>query len=119
MEQPEHILQVECIKWFRLQYPQYYWNLFAIPNGGKRNIGTAKKLKAEGVVSGVADLFLAIPCEIFHGLFIEMKIKPSGASANQKKFGIEMAKEGYQWVLIYTFDEFRNYVNNWMKTAKK
>ena len=35
--------------------------IFAIPNGGKRHIGTARKLKAEGVRSGVPDIFLACP----------------------------------------------------------
>ena len=46
----EHSLQVCCVHWFRLQYPQYATLLFAVPNGGARNAITAGKLKAEGVV---------------------------------------------------------------------
>lgn len=55
--------------------------LFAIPNGGVRNIVVAKKLKAEGVKPGVPDLFLPVPriarcghraCDRA-GLFVELK----------------------------------------------
>ena len=41
------------VQWFRLQHPKQTKCLFAIPNGGVRNIGTAIKLKREGVVPGV------------------------------------------------------------------
>lgn len=47
--------------------------LFAIPNGGKRHIVTATKLKAQGVKAGVPDLLLAYPSGVYHGLFIELK----------------------------------------------
>lgn len=30
----EHNIQVNCVKWFRLQYRNYASLLFAIPNGG-------------------------------------------------------------------------------------
>ncbi|MGH9837274.1 MAG: hypothetical protein ACREEM_00645 [Blastocatellia bacterium] len=32
--------------------------LYAVPNGGDRNLYVARKLKAEGVMAGVADLCL-------------------------------------------------------------
>ena len=63
MKNGEHQLQVECVKWFRFQYPKLANLLFAIPNGGLRNIKVATKLKAEGVLAGVPDLFLAIPAQ--------------------------------------------------------
>lgn len=47
--------------------------LFAIPNGGKRHIVTALKLKAQGVKPGVPDILLAYPSGRYHGLFIELK----------------------------------------------
>jgi hypothetical protein len=55
----ESRLQRACVQWFRLQYPAH--TLFAIPNGGKRNAREAGILKAEGVLPGVADLFLMYP----------------------------------------------------------
>ena len=54
MKDIEHRLQVACVRWFRLQHPNVL--IFAIPNGGQRNVVTAKRLKDEGVVAGVADL---------------------------------------------------------------
>jgi len=38
-------------------YPELLW-LFAVPNGGQRNIVTAVRLRAEGVRSGVSDIIL-------------------------------------------------------------
>lgn len=76
----EHAEQVAFVKWFRLQYPKVL--IFAIPNGGARHIVAAKKLKDEGVVSGVADLYVPK-----WRLWIEMKRAKGGAlSPEQKKF---------------------------------
>ena len=52
----EHSEQVGFINWFRAQYPRVL--IFAIPNGEKRAITVAKRLKAEGVVRGIPDLFI-------------------------------------------------------------
>ena len=55
--------------------------LFAIPNGGLRDIGTAKKLKEEGVTAGAPDLFagaLGVSC------FIEVKADRGRLSEPQK-----------------------------------
>jgi len=43
---------------------------WAVPNGGRRNIGTAKKLKAEGVKSGVPDITL-----IYKGRYYGIEVK--------------------------------------------
>jgi len=47
--------------------------LFAIPNGGSRNIKEAAHMKQQGVKSGVSDYMLAYPTDIYHGLWIELK----------------------------------------------
>jgi len=52
----EHDEQVGFINWFRAKYPQVL--IFAIPNGEKRAITVAKRLKMEGVVRGIPDLFI-------------------------------------------------------------
>lgn len=70
--------------------------LFAIPNGGARSKATAGKLKAEGVKSGVSDLFLSVGRGGYHGLYIEMKAQGGRASDEQKAW-IAAAKEyGYR-----------------------
>jgi len=60
---------------------------FAIPNGGKRSIGVAVKMKAEGVRAGVPDMFLPIPVGSFCGMFIELKKRQGGQiSSAQRAF---------------------------------
>ena len=71
MKQTEHEIQVACVNYFRLRYPKGL--IYAIPNGGQRNVIVASKLKAEGVLSGVPDLHIPIAKKGFHGLYIELK----------------------------------------------
>jgi hypothetical protein len=74
----EHEEQRELVRWFRQTWPSV--RIFAIPNGGARSPATAGRLKAEGVSSGVPDLF--IPA---WGLWVEMKRTKGGSlSAEQK-----------------------------------
>ena len=103
-KQSEHDLQCACIRWFRLQYPNEV--IFAIPNGSQRNIVVATKLKAEGVVSGVSDLFLICPKGHFNGLFIEMKSKGGKLTENQKTFFKIAESKGYLCSKCETFEEF-------------
>lgn len=70
--------QVGFVNWFEDRFPTV--RIFAIPNGGKRSITTAKKLKAEGVKAGVPDLY--IPA---WNLWVEMKrVKGGRVSPEQK-----------------------------------
>jgi hypothetical protein len=111
----EHQEQVITIKWFRLQYPKLSNCLWAIPNGGVRNIGTAIKLKSEGVLAGVPDLFLMIPKNGFHGLFIEMKIKGGKLQPNQKEFMKLANALAYKSVVCYGFEEAKNVISDYLK----
>lgn len=98
--------QQALVKWWRLQYPLYGMLLFHIPNGGWRDFRTAKRLKSEGVVAGVADLFLAIPKGKFHGLFIEMKREGGGRqSKTQKEFEKAVRERGYGYALCHGWQE--------------
>jgi hypothetical protein len=88
--------------------------MFAIPNGGMRNIGTAIKLKNEGVLAGVADLFLMLPNKTHHGLFIEMKAA-KGKISNQQKYFLEQAQaQNYATCVCYSFDEAQAAINNYL-----
>lgn len=92
----EHHHQVLTVAWFRAQYPKLASLLFAIPNGGQRNPATAAILKAEGLVAGIPDLFLAIPSGAFHGLFIEMKTPNGVLSQAQKRIHPLLVEHGYR-----------------------
>lgn len=74
----EHTEQVNFINWFRSTYPDVL--IFSIPNGGKRHKLTAYKLKQEGAVSGIPDMF--IPA---WAAFIEMKREKGGVVSSEQK----------------------------------
>ena len=112
MRNLEHKLQVACVRWFRLQYPDKI--LFAIPNGGKRNIITARFLKDEGVLAGVPDLFLAEPSGGYAGLFIEMKVGRNTLTNRQKIIIRQLKKAGYKVDVVRSLDQFIDVVNSYL-----
>ena len=76
----EHHEQAMTVQWFRRAWPGVI--IFSIPNGGVRDIRTATKLKIEGVMRGVPDLFIPE-----WKLWVEMKrIKGGVVSPEQKSF---------------------------------
>lgn len=108
----EHRLQCDCVTWFRVQYPDLV--LFAPPNGGRRDIVTGARLKAEGVVAGVADLILLEPNANYHALCIEMKTAKGRQSDSQKAWQEAVTKHGYLYVVVRSFDDFRTLINNYL-----
>ncbi len=109
----EHKHQVLFFKTLSLQEKQdpRLKNVFAVPNGGKRNVVNGRRMKAEGLKSGVPDIVVAIPIEPFHGMFIEMKNKTidgkkaGRTSANQEDWLERLSTAGYATTVAYGFDE--------------
>ena len=101
--QKESILQTACVRWFRLQYPDLI--IYAVPNGGSRNVMEAQRLKAEGVLAGVADLVVLLPQG--KSLYIEMKVKGNRQTENQKAFQGKAITLGHPYTVCYSFEEFK------------
>ena len=72
----EHLEQVTLVNELRKKYPLTH----AISNGGYRTKTTAKRLKEEGVLAGVPDLFIP---EL--ALYIELKRTKGGLVSPQQK----------------------------------
>jgi len=101
--------QVALIKWVRSvkgTYPVLKL-LYAVPNGGDRNLRVARKLKAEGVLAGVADLCLPAARRGYHGLYLEMKSEGGVTTKEQKEFLLGVSAEGYCAVIAQGVDEAR------------
>lgn len=104
------------------EWAAYYPELrlmHAIPNGGKRNIQTAVKLKATGVKAGVPDIFLPKAVGGFHGLYIELKRQVGGRVSEEQKQWLEaLSNEGYVTAVCKGFAEavatIRRYINGVM-----
>lgn len=89
--------------------------MFAVPNGGWRTVRTATRLKAEGVLAGVPDVFLAAPRGSSHGLFVEMKRKTGGSvSKAQKLVMARLRAAGYACFVCRGFDEARKTVEGYL-----
>jgi hypothetical protein len=112
MKFTESKLQSACVQWFRTQYPNTV--IFAIPNGGNRNPITGAILKREGVIAGVADLFVMRRNADYAGLFIEMKAGKGKRSEAQIAFFDKAIEAGYAYYVCRSFDEFTSTVKTYM-----
>lgn len=114
----EHEEQVALFEWWRL-YTATWRSLrpamFAIPNGGARDAVTGARLKAEGVLPGVPDIFLAAPKGSCHGLFIEMKRRRGGRiSPAQLRTMQELEADGYRCEVAYGWDHARRIITEYL-----
>ena len=89
----EHSEQVGFINRFRVKYPNVL--IFAIPNGEKRAITVAKRLKAEGVVRGIPDLLIPQ-----WTLWVEMKRISGGRLSPEQKAMIQYLEGIGQKVIV-------------------
>ena len=86
--------------------------IFAVPNGGSRNIIEAKKLKATGVLAGVSDLICITPKgEIF---FLELKTQKGIQSDSQKEFEAAALSAGYGYAVFRSLGEFQYIVRSYL-----
>lgn len=123
---PEHDEQVKVFEWASImsnKIPELQL-LMAIPNGAfyGGHWSVANKMKAEGVKSGVPDIFLPIvkerselAYEVDSGLWIEMKAGKNKPSDEQRWWLKELEKQGYVTRVCYSaeeaIEEIENYLN--------
>lgn len=99
MRQEEHNIQVAIVRYLRLRG----FEVFAIPNGGRRDAVTGAKLKAEGATAGVADLEILLP--IGNALFVEVKTAKGRQSDEQKEFQRRVESLGFNYLIWRSVDD--------------
>ena len=82
----EHKIQVEFFKLLKADSTTKNLPSFTVPNGGKRDIGTALNLEKEGLMDGVWDILGLVPNKKYHGFMIESKTLNGKLSKNQILF---------------------------------
>ena len=113
-KQVEHQHQKALFKWAN-QVPGLHV-MYAIPNGGQRHVLVAKKMKAEGVKSGVPDIFLPIMRGVFGGLYIELKAPKTGkVSDNQNQWLSALRDEGYQVAVCFGWESAKETIENYLR----
>lgn len=109
----EHEEQVNLFRWFRMRHDGMV--MYAIPNGGARNSITGARLRDEGVLAGVPDIFLPCPSGGKHGLYIEMKRQKGGrVSAPQKAVMQALRMQGYEVAVCHGWQEARDYIEQYL-----
>lgn len=113
----EDLLQQKCVIWFKNNYQMHGKGLiFAVPNGGTRNIIEAKKLKATGTMPGVSDLIVVLDSKV---LFIELKTDLGKQSDAQKKFETKITNLNHEYILIRNEEEFKKTILSRIGTREK
>lgn len=115
----EHQIQCSIVEWANhTKIPANNCNigdfLLAIPNGRKRHISEAIKLKKEGVKKGVCDMFFAYPSYPFSGLWMEIKSKSGKLSDDQLKWIELMTAVGFMAVVFNTVDDGIKEIKNYL-----
>lgn len=100
----EDQLQAACFQWAWNNYPQTRRLLWAVPNGGSRDVREGLKLRACGVIPGVWDMHL-----FYHGKLtvFELKVGRNQQSPQQVAWGVLVATHGATCFEIRTLEEFQ------------
>lgn len=88
---------------------------YAIPNGGKRNLLTAARLKKEGVRAGVLDLCLPIPRGGSAGLYIEFKAGSNNLSSEQADEVDALVRDGYAVGVCWDAEKAINLTQSYLR----
>jgi len=109
MNLSEDRLQSDCFQWFHNTYPDLRGLLWHVPNGGNRNAHEANKLKAMGVVAGVADLHFYYNGNLH---LFELKTEIGRLSPAQELWLAKMEYQGAKVNIVRDFATFQYIINN-------
>lgn len=103
----EHKLQVALMDYLRFALrPEL--EVRAIPNGEKRHISVANRLKSEGVKRGSPDIFICLPAGKI--AWLEMKAAKGSLSPEQKEFRDKVKNLDHHYAVAKTIDEALEYL---------
>lgn len=130
-EEDDH--QAALFNWLLKQYPEEYNIIFAIPNGGKRDIREAARLKRQGVKAGVPDICVPIPKiyfervsedsqlaeqKIIPALFIELKVRGRKETKLQVQMRERLVARGYAVAVCNGWEEAAHYLKSYLDKSQ-
>lgn len=115
MQLSEHEIQAAAFEaiWIKAKKDWRYNLIYAIPNGGYRVPGTARKLKSEGVKAGVWDISVDVPCGEFPGLKIEVKAGSNKLTLRQFEMLRYYMKAGYACAICRSTEEILSVISDY------
>lgn len=109
---PESELQRACVRWFRLQYPEPKYLIYANANGGYRSRIEAAIMQGEGVRAGIPDLTIVSSRGI---IWVELKSRLGKLTETQGEILNMIERIGYVTLVCRSIDEFITNVNELLK----
>lgn len=98
----ESNIQQNCFIWFHNNFTRLNLGvMFSVANESTYN---NRKFKNTGVLPGVSDTIIVLPCEI---IFVEFKTSTGKQSEAQIKFQTQVEQLGHEYILIRNLDEFK------------
>lgn len=88
-------------------------NVFATPNQAARSFAVAQRMRAEGMRAGVPDVFVAVPCGGYAGLWIEFKRLKAKQTVPQLQWFRDLRRAGYLCEVCFTAREGTELVFNY------
>ena len=110
----EDNLQMQCVRWFRLQFPKLARLLHHSPNGGRRDAREGARFKQMGTQAGFPDLILLVAANGYHALMLELKTRTGRQQDTQKEYQQLVEAQGYRYVVIRSFDQFRETIKDYL-----
>lgn len=92
--------------------------VFAVPNGGSRNLFEARNLKLQGVMAGVSDLIVLLPGRKVY--FIELK-NPNGKgrqSPAQREFEDSVRAMGHEYLIWDKWAQVEQFIDAHIKEVQ-
>ena len=112
----EDYIQSQIVLDFNNKYCLKHHNprlmIYAVPNGGSRNVIEAKKLKATGTLRGASDLIVNFPNKV---VYIEVKTDVGVQSDAQKDFQSRIEDLGFDYHIVRSLEDFNNKIMQYLK----
>lgn len=112
MNREEQNLQIACVHWFNLQYPNFQGLLFHVPNSAKRGVVEGAMFKRMGVVAGVPDLLFVYQSCTYA---FELKGAKGKLSDSQKAIHKTWSKQGIKVEIVKDVMDFVKLINQIVK----
>lgn len=114
MRYREETIQINCVRWFGLQYPKHALLLHHSPNGGYKTAYEGTAFKRMGTRAGFPDLILLLPKGAHPFLCIEFKTEQGRQSESQRAYQQAVESVGAVYAVCRSFDEFKTTIENYL-----
>ena len=116
--QHEEMMQMQILREMERLFPAYAMLLVHNCNEFNGTKAQGGKRKSMGIRKGFPDLSFFVPTEHYHGLHIELKCGRNKQSEEQKKYQELLEKQGYQYVVCKSVEEFINGIDKYLLLGK-